>query len=130
MPGTSAAVDTNIVIALLAGEEEVLSHFENTEQVLLPFPVKAELIFGAMNSSRPDHNLAQLNSLFARFDTVSSSPDVEYQYAEIKMGLKQKGKPIPENDIWVAACAKAAGIPLSTRDEHFDAIDGLSFLRW
>jgi len=44
---------------------------------------------------------------------------------EIKNQLSQKGKPIPENDIWIAAIAKEAGLPLLTKDKHFQEVDGI-----
>jgi tRNA(fMet)-specific endonuclease VapC len=49
-------------------------------------------------------------------DTVCMS------YAEIKLGLKRKGKPIPDNDIWIAACAYAHGFSVATFDKHFSEI--------
>lgn len=46
-------------------------------------------------------------------------------YAQIRMQLKQKGKPIPENDLWIAALCVEHGIPLATEDTHFSEVDGL-----
>jgi predicted nucleic acid-binding protein len=40
-------------------------------------------------------------------------------------GNKQKGTPIPANDIWVAAQAMEFGAELITFDKHFQVIDGL-----
>lgn len=130
MTGNRIAVDTNVVIALLNGDEAVLERFESADRILLPFPVKGELLFGAMCSGRATQNLDRLKTLFPQFETVNSSPEVELRYAEIKSGLRTKGRPIPENDIWIAACAQAAAVPLSSRDEHFDAIDELVVVHW
>jgi tRNA(fMet)-specific endonuclease VapC len=130
MAGTRAAVDTNIVIAFLNGDENILEQFESCEQILLPFPVKGELLFGAMCSQRPEENLRQLSRLFAYFDTIHSSSDIENRYARMKSELKRKGRPIPENDIWIAACAQSADVSLSSRDEHFREIDDLSVVEW
>lgn len=52
------------------------------------------------------------------------------QYAETKTALRRKGKPIPENDIWIAAFALANDLTLVARDEHFDHVDGLRVERW
>lgn len=49
-------------------------------------------------------------------------------YASIKTALLNKGKPIPENDIWIAAVAKQFGLELYTQDQHFKEIDGLNLL--
>jgi tRNA(fMet)-specific endonuclease VapC len=43
-------------------------------------------------------------------------------YAEIKFDLKKKGRPIPDNDIWIAACAHAHGFSVATFDNHFSEI--------
>ena len=52
------------------------------------------------------------------FDTASL-------YGTIKANLRKKGKPIPENDIWIAAIAMQHDLTLLTRDRHFEAVDGL-----
>ncbi|WP_212006206.1 PIN domain-containing protein [Chitinophaga sp. HK235] len=43
-------------------------------------------------------------------------------YANIKSALLRKGKPIPENDIWIAAFACQYNLPLYTADKHFEEI--------
>jgi tRNA(fMet)-specific endonuclease VapC len=130
MTGIRAAVDTNIVIAFLNGDNEVLKKFETCDQILLPFPVKGELLFGAMCSTRKKENVTRLRKLFPMFETIDSSSDIEYRYAKIKSDLKGKGRPIPENDIWIAACAQSAEVTLSSRDGHFKEIDNLSTVEW
>jgi tRNA(fMet)-specific endonuclease VapC len=50
-------------------------------------------------------------------------------YARIRIALKQKGKPIPENDLWIAALCIERGSPLATSDEHFAAIDELTIVK-
>lgn len=49
--------------------------------------------------------------------------------SEIYWNLKKKGKPIPSNDIWVAASAMKHGLSLFTFDEHFNNINGLILYR-
>jgi tRNA(fMet)-specific endonuclease VapC len=44
--------------------------------------------------------------------------------------LKSAGKPIPENDIWIAALSMQHNIPLVTSDSHFKYIKGLNLLNW
>ena len=95
MGGIRAALDTNVVIAFLNGDENTLRKLESCEQILLPFPVKGELLFGAMCSQKPKENLQQLSRLFDHFDTINSSLDVEQRYARIKSELKHKGRPTP-----------------------------------
>jgi tRNA(fMet)-specific endonuclease VapC len=51
-------------------------------------------------------------------------------YGEICFALRRKGKPIPENDIWIAALTLQHGRPLLTRDAHFREVEGLNVLGW
>ena len=46
-------------------------------------------------------------------------------YARFKNELRRKGKPIPINDIWIAAVSHESGGTLLTGDKHFGFIDGL-----
>jgi tRNA(fMet)-specific endonuclease VapC len=45
--------------------------------------------------------------------------------AKLKQALSTAGRPIPENDIWIAATASSHGLPLYCRDAHFDELAGL-----
>jgi tRNA(fMet)-specific endonuclease VapC len=51
-------------------------------------------------------------------------------YADAKRALRRKGKPIPENDIWIGAFARAYGLRLAARDAHLDAMDDLTVDAW
>ena len=51
-------------------------------------------------------------------------------YAVIKNSLHEKGQPIPENDIWIAAIALQHDITLVTRDVHFRQVDYLRTDTW
>jgi len=51
-------------------------------------------------------------------------------YGAIKNNLLKKGKPIPENDIWIASVALQFGLFLVSRDIHFQNIDGLTLEKW
>ena len=57
-------------------------------------------------------------------------PGTAWEYARIKIDLRSKGRPIPENDIWIAATARQHGLTLVTRDQHFSAVDGLKCDAW
>jgi len=46
-------------------------------------------------------------------------------YSQIYCSLKHKGKPIPSNDMWIAATALENGCVLCSYNKHFKAIDGL-----
>jgi tRNA(fMet)-specific endonuclease VapC len=52
------------------------------------------------------------------------------QYGRISQQLRKKGRPIPQNDMWIAALALQHGLTLVTRDAHFSHIDGLLLQDW
>src|SRR5579862_5368156 len=63
--GSSVALDTSVVIALLAGEAGALLN-DPTRELLLPVPVVGELRYGALNSRRRADNLAEVERLTRR----------------------------------------------------------------
>jgi predicted nucleic acid-binding protein len=52
------------------------------------------------------------------------------RYAQIRGELKRIGRPIPSNDLWIAALARQHALPLLSRDQHFDAVPGLKRVGW
>ena len=61
---------------------------------------------------------------------ISVGGDVAKEYGVVKQELRRKGRPIPENDIWIAATARQLKLALVTRDRHFDEVDGLTKVDW
>ena len=51
-------------------------------------------------------------------------------YAEITLELKRKGKPMPTNDIWIAALCRQHRLPLLSRDRHFDLVAKNKRVEW
>ena len=54
--------------------------------------------------------------------------DVSDEYARIFRVLKEKGTPIPLNDIWIAAQTMECGAWLYTGDSHFSSIPLIKLL--
>ena len=61
---------------------------------------------------------------------ISTDLEVAREYGLLKQRLKEKGRPLPENDVWIAAAAKSHGLVLVTRDGHFDDLDDLTTRTW
>jgi tRNA(fMet)-specific endonuclease VapC len=128
--GGKYLLDTNIVIALFAEDAIVINYLSQATQVFIPSIVIGELYYGAYNSRRTEHNLSQFRS-FARENTIIPCNELTGQYyGQIKYELKKKGRPIPENDLWIAALGKQYGITLVSRDAHFSNIDELMLETW
>lgn len=128
MPG-SVLLDTNIIIAFLSGEEVVCQRFSETG-VVVPSTVLGELYYGARKSAHPAVNLARIDEFARSVAVLSCDAFTAQYYGQIKDGLRLKGRPIPENDIWIASAAQQFGLPLATRDDHFKEVDGLILEAW
>jgi len=111
-------LDTNIVIALFASDSAVTDRLEDAEEVFIPSIVLGELYYGAHKSSRAKENIARLDDFAASNVVLSCDTEIARRYGEVKDRLRQKGHPIPENDIWIAAIALHHGLTLVTRDMH------------
>ena len=121
----SLLLDTNAVIALFTGEPAAAERFESDDAVFLCVHVLGELRYGALASSRVVENLAHLERFTAPIPVLPCDAETVVHYADIRFGLRKRGKPIPENDIWIAAIARQHGLTLLSRDAHFRRIDGL-----
>lgn len=123
-------LDTNIVIALFAQDTSVQQHIAEAEAVFVPSIVLGELYYGARKSGRVAANLARIDEFAASSAVLVCDTATAQQYGQIKNILRTKGRPIPENDIWIAAIAQQYELTLISRDEHFREIDGLSVEVW
>jgi tRNA(fMet)-specific endonuclease VapC len=88
------------------------------------------LCFGARKSGRASENLARIDEFAANSVVLGCDTDTARRYGEIKHALRVKGRPLPENDIWMAAIALQHGLLLITRDTHFSDIENLEVTAW
>ena len=63
-------------------------------------------------------------------EIVPITLSVAEAYAGIDVALRRKGRPIPVNDVWVAAVALTRGAVLVTNDDHFTRVEGLVLENW
>lgn len=68
--------------------------------------------------------------LLARFETAAEISASVVTLGELKNELRRKGRPIPENDIWIAATALQHGLTLVTRDSDFEHVEGIDRESW
>lgn len=123
-------LDTNIVIALFAGESTVEGRLREAEEVFVPSIVLGELYYGARKSARVEENVARMEEFAKRSVVLDCDAETARQYGEVKNRLRQKGHPIPENDIWIAAIARQMDLALVARDAHFREVHGLKVQAW
>jgi tRNA(fMet)-specific endonuclease VapC len=122
-------LDTNAYAALMGGHDEVADRVRRAEHILLSVVVAGELLFGFRAGGRLRKNLAELDA-FLDSPYVSLVP-VTYatadRFGRVAAALRLKGRPIPTNDVWIAAHAMETGAELLSFDQHFEAIDGLAW---
>ena len=123
-------LDTNAYSALLRGHDEVADRVRRAERVVFSTVVAGELLLGFRLGTRLKKNMAELDA-FLENPYVSLVPvtlTTADRFARIAAALRVKGRPIPTNDIWIAAHAMEAGAELLSFDAHFGAIDGLAWV--
>ena len=123
-------LDTNAVIDIFGGNEELARTLASTPFVFISTIVLGELYFGAEKSHRVTENLARIESFAAECTALEPDMVVAREYGRVKQRLKSRGRPIPDNDLWIAATALAYGLTLLSRDSHFDAVENLVRETW
>lgn len=123
-------IDTNIYSAMRRGDGSVRRLIHRSDELLLSTIVLGELLHGFALGAQPQSNRRELDefvgSVFVRL--IEVTPTTSDRYARIATALRRKGRPIPSNDIWIAAHAMEAGADLVSYDTHFAAVDGLVWL--
>ena len=125
-------MDSNVIVAAFAEDQGVLQKLGRTptEQIFVPAVVLGELYFGALKSRRAEANLRRVEEFTTASNVLPVDAGTAQHYGEVRDGLRRIGRPIPENDIWIAATALRHGLVLVTRDSHFDHVEGLRVERW
>jgi tRNA(fMet)-specific endonuclease VapC len=123
-------LDTNILIAVFAADPSVQQHLALPGEIFVPVVALGELYYGARKSTHVDANIGRIDELAASSALLGCDIDTSRHYGRIKNNLRAKGRPIPENDIWIAAVAQQHGLTLVSRDAHFDEVDALSLEVW
>ncbi len=123
-------LDTNIVIALFAGETAVVDQIAQAEELFIPSIVLGELFYGAARSVRAKENQERVAQLAVTNAILNCDKDTAVWYGQVKNQLAHLGRPIPENDIWIAATALVHNLTLVSRDHHFHEVHDLKVLTW
>jgi len=130
MNGREILFDTNAIASFLLNPGDVARSLPYGSRFLVSLITLGELHYGARNSTRVARNLAKLGELKSEFRILLPDEQTAEAYAEVRVQLRRKGRPIPSNDVWIAAIALQHKLPLLTRDTHFRVVDGLDVLLW
>lgn len=124
-------LDTNAYTALFRGHKGVAARVRRATDVLLSTVVAGELLFGFRNGNRFEANREELEDFLAS-PYVALLPVTLVtadRFARIAAALRRKGRPLPTNDIWIAAHAMESGADLLSFDQHFEHVEGLAWIQ-
>ena len=124
-------LDSNGYSRLMRGDGQTAAVVRDATEILMSAVVIGELLYGFRNGSRFDRNAADLRSFLDNpyVSLVPVGPVTADRYSRIAAALRAKGSPIPANDVWIAAHAMETGADLVSADRHFEAVDGIAWLR-
>ena len=123
-------LDTNALSEYLKGQPAVVATVAQSPQVFLPAIVLGEYRYGLAYSQVRDILTPQLDEYERLFAVLNIDAVTARYYAMARGVLRAKGRPIPTNDLWIAALARQHALPILSRDAHFDAVDGVRRIGW
>jgi len=123
-------LDTNAITAAVSADVPVCRLLRSVDTVYLPAIACGEYEAGLLGWSRAHEARPIYADLIDESILLSVEPATATVYAGVKHDLKGRGRPIPENDLWIAALALQHGLPILSRDAHFDAVPGVTRLGW
>jgi len=120
-------LDTNGYVAFKRGDKDAIRIIQRAASIGFSVVVLGELLAGFSSGRKESTNREELKAFFdsPRIVLLNVSESTSEYYAKVFSSLKQKGKPIPTNDLWIAATALEHGYAIFTYGSHFKEIDGL-----
>lgn len=123
-------VDTNALSAIAEADPAAVAMLRRATELLLPVIVVGEYRYGIRQSRHQLKYEEWLLRMIPRCRVLDVDMRTTEQYAGIRTELRKKGKPIPGNDIWIAALARQYDMPILSRDRHYDSVSGLLRINW
>ena len=128
---SAIVLDTNAYSRAFRGDPAAVGPLSAAGEIHLPLIVLGELLAGFAAGSHQERNRRDLAEFMSAPRVSLMRPDerTAHRYAAVVHTLRQAGNPIPANDVWIAALALQAGMPLLTFDTHFQWVPGLALVR-
>jgi tRNA(fMet)-specific endonuclease VapC len=117
-------LDTSAYSQMRRGHQAILDVVRRSETIALSAIVLGELHSGFRAGNRCAENTANLAQFLSKpsVRVLNVTEETSLRYAEIDVYLRKRGRPIPSNDVWIAAVALEHGLHLITLDAHFREI--------
>ncbi len=123
-------LDTNALSAAADDDPALVAILASAEQLAIPVIVLGEYRYGIAQSRHRATYERWLEGLLQDCMVLDINEQTTHHYADISVELKRLGKPVPTNDLWVAALCRQHALPLLSRDRHFDAVRGTKRISW
>ena len=115
-------LDTNALSAFVDGDTDVGAILKEQQRASIPVIVLGEFRYGILGSRHRKTYEEWLDRHLKHFDLLAITAETTLPYSQLRATLKRVGRPIPANDVWIAALAIQHRLPILSRDEHFDAL--------
>lgn len=122
--------DTDALSALADGDVALEPVLRQATEIAIPVIVLGEYQFGIRRSRNRKAYERWLAEMTAACRVLAVDESTAGLYAEVRDELKHSGRPMPSNDLWIAALVRQYGLPLLSRDGHFDFVAGLKRIGW
>ena len=124
------AIDSTRYTDLCRGLPEVVEIVESADEIYVPLIVLAEQRAGFAHGSARDKNERVLTRFLNNpgVFVLAADEQTTFFYADVYACLRKKGRPIPTNDLWIAALTIQHNLVLFDRDTDFDALPQLARL--
>lgn len=127
-------LDTNICIYIAKEKPlNVLKRFESISvgELAMSTITYGELLYGANKSQRQRKAIEKLSALASLIPPLPIPTDAAEHYGKIRSLLEKKGKPIGNNDLWIAAHALSTNVILVTNNQkEFARVPTLRIENW
>ena len=123
-------LDTNALSALADGDPALGAALKPVTGVAVTVITLGEYRYGIRLSRHRTAHETWLDTVLGLYRILPVDDATTVSYALLRHELKRVGRLIPTNDLWIAAIAKQHGLPVVSRDRHFDAVQGLHRIAW
>jgi len=130
MNGNSILVDTNIIIDVFDGNKRIADKLNELPIINISSTVLGELCVGINRVINKEKHLKRLQKFLQLCSVLDVDIETARYYGEIVTALFKKGKPIPSNNVRIAATALQHDLLLISNDKYFKGVEGLRYEGW